>query len=96
MAKTQEVTLPPLGENVEEAEVLKLLVAEGGAEIVASIVRGVNPRARVERTGTGRTATYDVTIDPAAGPADDHPMTAVARVSHGPSTVFVRRRPVRR
>lgn len=86
---------PSLDEG-DPLSVGELLVAEDGTEIIESIVHGVNQRARVERTGTGRTATYDVTVDAGADPAPDHAMTAVARVSHGPSTVFVRRRPVRR
>ncbi|MCB9373678.1 MAG: hypothetical protein H6518_13040 [Microthrixaceae bacterium] len=72
------------------------LVADDGTEIVASIVQGVNPRARVERVGGGRTATYDVTIDAEAPPAPDQPSVRVARFSTGTTTVFVRRRPLRR
>ncbi|HMQ26377.1 MAG TPA: hypothetical protein PKA98_10350 [Acidimicrobiales bacterium] len=72
------------------------LVADEGVEIVASIVQGVNPRARVERLGRGRPAAYDVVVDPAAEPAPDQPFVRVARVSTGATAVFVRRRPLRR
>ena len=73
----------------------ELLVAEDGTEIIESIVHGVNPRARVERTATGRTATYDVTVDALDEPAADQPITSVARFSTGTAIDFVRRRPVR-
>ena len=71
-------------------------VQSRGVEIIESVVQGVNPRARVERTESGRRATYDVTVDAAAEPAKDDPMTAVARVSTGATIELVRRRPLRR
>ncbi len=86
---------PALDEG-DSLSVGELLVAERGVEIIESVVQGVNPCARVERTGSGRRATYDVIVDAAAGPAKDDPMTAVARVSTGATIELVRRRPVRR
>lgn len=74
----------------------EILVSELGTSLIESVVHGVNPRARVERTPTGRTATYDVTVDPGAEPAPDHPSTSVARLSNGVAVEFIRRRPIRR
>ena len=77
---------------------LSALLDLGADEILESIVRGVNPRAQVARTdgGDGVRAVWRITIDPTADVSPEPSTVEVVRFSTGPTTVFIRRRPLRR
>ena len=77
---------------------LSSLLDLGADEILESIVGGVNPRARVERTdgGEGTRAAWRITIEPGAEPSPEPSTVEVVRFSTGPTVVFIRRRPLRR
>jgi hypothetical protein len=77
---------------------LSALLELGADEILESIAGGVNPRARVARIagGDGVVAAWRITIAPTAEPSPEPGTVEVVRFSTGPSTVFIRRRPLRR
>ena len=77
---------------------LSALLDLGADEILESIIGGVNPRARLERTdgGDGVRAAWRITVDPDADPSPQPSTVEVVRFSTGPTAVFIRRRPLRR
>jgi hypothetical protein len=67
--------------------------ADGGLD---AIVKGVNPRARVERTGAddGEVAAWNVVVDPDADPAPEPDSVAITKLGSAANYVFISRRPV--
>jgi hypothetical protein len=90
---------PALAET-DAAFSLSGLLDLGADEILASIAGGVNPRARVARLphdpASDVRAAWRVTIDRDEEPAREPKAVEIVRFSTGPTTVFIRRRPVRR
>jgi hypothetical protein len=77
---------------------LSALLASGAVEILESIAGGVNPRTRVDPVDPPAEewcAAWRITIDE-DGPARSAPdAVAMVRFTTGPTTVFLRRRPLR-
>jgi hypothetical protein len=79
-----------------DAYSLSSFLLGGADEIVASLAGGVDPRARVDAGPTddgGR--HWRLTVPPGAEPRPSPEAANLVRLSTGPTTVFIRRRPLR-